>query len=344
MRGFAAISIVFIHMNGIIRQYGMRGEYLFADTEMANAGVDVFFVISGLIMAFITHNKISTELNTGDFFLKRITRIYPIYWIYLILLLIGNSFSGGTLPETMSNPDFGILLQSFTLFPSQELPVLIIAWTLKFELFFYIVFTLLIASGKHLQKHYLYLFSIFMVVLGAIFNPQQAVLKLITDPLLLEFTGGVFIGTLYLKKQHLSPALFLSVAAILIILELNAFSLAELFNMYGTRFGRVVRFGLPAVFLVTGFLFADDWIRKYSPKILLWIGDASYSLYLSHILILSIGAKLWSLFHLNSYLYDPLFAIYLIAICLTWSLISYRYLEQPLIRLSRKFSRTLFFT
>lgn len=337
MRGFAAIAIVFIHMNGIIRLYGMRGENLFASTEMANAGVDVFFVISGLIMAFITHNKASTELKTSDFFIKRVTRIYPIYWIYLILLLIGNALTQGSLPETMSNPGLGTLLQSFTLLPSHELPVLIIAWTLKFEIFFYIVFTLLIASGKHLEKHYLYLFSIVMVVLGSILNPQQAILKLMTDPLLLEFTIGVFIGTLYLKKQKLNPVLFLSISVILIILELTGYSLAEIFNMYGTRFGRLVRFGLPASFIVTGFLFANDWISKYSPRILSRIGDASYSLYLSHILVLSLAAKVWSLLHLSTYLYDPVFAVYLTLVCLAWSLISYRYLEQPLIRLSRKY-------
>ncbi len=331
------MAIVFIHMNGIIQQYGMQEKPLFAGTEMANAGVDVFFVISGLIMALITYGKNFNNQQARNFFIKRITRVYPIYWIYLILFLLGNSLAQGALPEMADSTGFGTLLQSITLFPSHELPILIIAWTLKFEVFFYILFTLLIALGKHAQNHYLYLFSIAVVSIGTIFDLQIPLYRQVTDPLLLEFVIGVFIGTVYLKHQHRYATFFLTFGFFLIALELVGYSPAELLNLYGTRFGRVVRFGIPAAFLVTGFLFSENWIRKFSPKILLRLGDASYSLYLSHILVLSISAKIWSLFHLNAYLHDALLGVYLLLVCLSWSLVSHRYLEQPLIRLARKY-------
>ncbi|MCF7809199.1 MAG: acyltransferase [Candidatus Marinimicrobia bacterium] len=336
LRGFAAIAIVFIHMNGIIRQYGSSHKYLFASTEIANAGVDVFFVISGVIMAIITARMKGGDTGALSFLLRRATRIYPIYWIYLGLFVIGNLLIQGSIMETSGHlTPMSVLLSAF-LIPNQDLPILIIGWTLEFEIYFYLLITLLIAVKRHIEIKYLYAGSIFLVLAGTFFQADLAIWSLATDPLLIEFSMGFFIGSLYLKRPDLNPTPFLVIAAALVLLEIFGLSAAEVFDMYGTRFGRLTRFGLPAVFIVTGFLFANPFFRKYSPPILESIGNASYSLYLSHLLILSIIGKLWAILGLARYLPDLMFAVILLAGCLLWASISYQYMELPMIRLSRR--------
>lgn len=335
LRGFAAIAIVFIHMNGIIRQYGSSRDYLFPSTEIANAGVDVFFIISGVIMAIITSRMQDRNTTALTFLLRRVTRIYPIYWIYLGLFVLGNLLIQGSIMETSGHLSLMTIVQSAFLIPNQDLPILIIAWTLEFEIYFYLLFTLLIAAKKQFELKYLYGGAVILVLIGTMLQVDLALWSLVTDPLLLEFAFGVLIGAIYLKKPKLNALPFLVIGAVLVTLEVLGVSAAEIFDMYGTRFGRLVRFGLPAMFIVAGFLFANPFISKYSPPILQKIGNASYSLYLSHLLVLSIAGKLWSVLGLMNYFPDPIFALFLLSASLIWSLFSYRYLELPLIRFTR---------
>lgn len=336
LRGFAAISIVFIHMNAIIRQYGAEHRYLFPSTEMANAGVDVFFVISGVIMALITSRIGDQPGQAGPFLLKRITRIYPIYWIYLFLFIIGNLLIQGSIMETSGNFSLLSVAQSALLIPNQDLPILIIAWTLEFEIYFYLLFAVLLALGWHGNMKYLSAISVLLVGIGTFYQPELAVWSLITDPLLLEFTAGVFLGRLYLSRKRPNPIPLFIFAVILIALENVGWSAAEIFDMYGTRFGRLVRFGIPAIFITAAFLFANERIIRDRVKILERIGDASYSLYLSHLLVLSIAGKVWSLLGLQQLLPDLLFAVYLLGACVVWSILSYDYLEVPIIQRIRR--------
>ncbi|MDB5052413.1 MAG: acyltransferase 3 [Bacilli bacterium] len=110
-------------------------DYLFpGDRE-----VDIFFVLSGFIIYYIHSADIGKKEQLKLFLIKRFVRIYPIYWVVLIgmtlvYLLIPNTGKGFEL-------EFDNIVRSIILFPQiNHLPTIAVAWTLSYEILFYIFF------------------------------------------------------------------------------------------------------------------------------------------------------------------------------------------------------------
>jgi exopolysaccharide production protein ExoZ len=104
------------------------------------SGVDIFFVISGFVMAHTTRD--STDAVT--FFRKRIARIVPLYWIALLW----------TARHALPSPDADLLKDFFfvphwsTEFPNSVNPILRQGFTLNYEMFFYALFALAMIFGR----------------------------------------------------------------------------------------------------------------------------------------------------------------------------------------------------
>lgn len=151
-RAIAAILVVIDHTVTQFSLYHSTG-MPFVDTllkktiNMGNIGVYVFFAISGYIMSYTTKNKIFDFRYGLTFFKKRIMRIYPLYWIYLTLFL--SLWAAGLAMRTY-HFDTGQIIASYLLIPygvtNDKItpPVLAQGWTLIYEMFFYLTFTLLI--------------------------------------------------------------------------------------------------------------------------------------------------------------------------------------------------------
>lgn len=87
LRAFAAIIVVIAHAQVHLHarnQIETLNPYL----DLGRSGVDIFFIISGFIMVYISGNKFSTPNATKDFLIKRIIRVVPVYWLYTIALTI----------------------------------------------------------------------------------------------------------------------------------------------------------------------------------------------------------------------------------------------------------------
>ena len=136
LRAIAAIMVVLLHI-------ALRAESIGYDSwalpfqYIGFAGVDIFFVISGLVMTITTYRHLGDRKYAIHFIQKRATRIYSNYWIILIikLLFIWAGLNNG-LREGIS------ILGSITLFPGDQSNLIIaVAWTLMLELFFYFIFS-----------------------------------------------------------------------------------------------------------------------------------------------------------------------------------------------------------
>lgn len=104
-------------------------------------GVMVFFVISGFVMVAGTNR----DITGGDFFKRRLARIYPPLWVAFAAFY----FAGNTL--NYDNLGIGNTLRSITLIdidPTYARHAMYVTWTLTFELLFYAAFALFIASGR----------------------------------------------------------------------------------------------------------------------------------------------------------------------------------------------------
>jgi len=179
-------------------------------------GVDLFFVISGFVMVTVTRGKFQQSRQAVTFLYHRISRIYPLYWFYSLLVLVVFLLQ----PSFFNSSQFGQvnILASLLILPQKHLPLLMVGWTLVHEMYFYLIFFLLLFfPEKHLVK-YIGLWTAIIVFLQLYITPVSLpALRLISHPLTIEFIGGCLLAICTRQKKkyvfstflsYLSPVLF----------------------------------------------------------------------------------------------------------------------------------------
>jgi exopolysaccharide production protein ExoZ len=171
LRGIAALLVLLHHatIGGVGYRFGQPFCYgLFKDGW---AGVDFFFVLSGFIIVYIHSGDIGVHGKLKTFVLKRLVRIFPVYWIALLPLIPAVLLFPYLRPA--SSTDVLVVIKSFFLFP-QSSPILSVSWTLSCELLFYSLFALLIYKWRlFLPAIVIWIIGIFYNVLGMIKNANK---------------------------------------------------------------------------------------------------------------------------------------------------------------------------
>ncbi|MBW9106773.1 acyltransferase family protein [Paraburkholderia phenoliruptrix] len=278
LRALAAVLVVVCH--AIHKQGQISGTG--ATWEFGGSGVDLFFIISGFIMCYVTMNR---QVTARDFLKARVLRIVPLYWtlslvalaVYLANPAIVNS-SGGTTT----------IVNSFTLIPTGDKFLIQTGWTLSYEFLFYLVFaaSLSFAMGRRLAFTCGAL--LVLVAGGVLLSPSNPTLKFVTSPLLLEFVMGI-AAYLYVREE--SRLLPLSVALVAGgILALCVMPPAI------TADARVISYGLPFMMIFAGLVKMELLVRQACEtipgRLATAIGAASYSLYLAHPFALAAAAMI----------------------------------------------------
>lgn len=282
LRAIAAIAVVFYHLVYFIEnKYGsisvFNGFYF-----LGKVGVDIFFIISGYIITF----SISKSSSAFSFLLKRCLRIFPLYWLFLvayvlILLLVKKQIN-------VTHVVSSIFLIPYPYFT----PILNQGWTLQFELYFYFIMAIsLFICGKRTV-----LFACFlMLFLYWLSNFFELNVPVVSATILFEFAYGMIIFKMNEKlhdNHKFICLLFLFTFPLFIISNYNEFNNSEYrFIFSGFFSSNVVMFFLGRS---KELIFFD--------KILVLIGNASYSLYLSHGILIYILCGLISMFTSNVYL------------------------------------------
>ena len=295
LRGIAALAILFYHLALFIRVGVFKGQSGFpaGAWDQGWAGVDLFFVISGFIMVWTTQS-IKTGLSTaGGFLWRRVTRIYPLWWLCAGIMAIYFFIAYG-MPAAPDRVDgagqaWQFALKSFALWPQDVPPLLGLGWTLIHEMWFYLIFALLlilprktliiglVAWAALTLGHYL--------AFGAV-EVSKPVWKLITSPLTLEFIGGALIAKLVLARFNISKDLAWPILILGVIWVFFAMSFNMRFAAEDHHFVRAIIYG-PAMMVIvwastaltlSGELKTPNWLVR--------LGDWSYSLYLIHYIVL----------------------------------------------------------
>ena len=269
LRAFAALAVVFFHTGYIYGNLNAVGSF----------GVDIFFVLSGYIMARIC------EKNPGFFMRRRLIRIVPPYWTLTILLYLFAFKFHELLGST--NTEFSELVKSlffipFFKSPGIVRPVLFVGWSLNYEMFFYLVLwlalmlvprrPLLAASAVVVAAHY-----------GAILlHGQGALTSFFSESFILNFPLGIlaYHAATRVTEQRARRwrwgelALLLGCIVAMVYLQLMR-------PHVGPYFGGALYNGLcTLIVLMTSLLSQGGWDTRWTWAIL--IGDASYVLYLIH--------------------------------------------------------------
>ena len=303
LRGVAALIVVVAHsISSLMRAHGsvihVRGQF----------GVDLFFVISGLVMYLVCRGKFGAPDAPADYLRKRIARIVPAYWFWTMVCVL-------LFALTMRAPSINDVLRSLGFVPYggavTPRPVLGVGWTLTFEAFFYV----LAAAALCFRQGLRLLIAALLVLptLGVIAHPAAPVIAVWTSPRLLEFASGIGLGLV--RDQIRFGALLLPAAALAIVLAL------------GTQFlfpestPLLVRLPLAVVVVGAAALGTDDQGRGMFARAGAALGDISYGVYLTHSIVL---AALLRLSH--SWWMFPIAVVTSVGA----GLLSYRAIEQPM--------------
>ncbi|WP_371397700.1 acyltransferase family protein [Fretibacter rubidus] len=329
LRAIAALLVVFAHLPGIELKHS-PDQILPSIVMLGISGVDLFFVISGFIMVYVTWNTPHNIRNVGRFLFARFTRIYPVYWLIAVLVYIAWRLR----PELISfDPDATNLWRSFLLLPDQTYPMLKVAWTLIHELYFYLIFALCLCLPKRFLMVGLTVWAAAIVLLqNSGFCPLSPTWRLMINPMGLEFYMGAVIGWLYMRRDDVGPLawpiLILGVLAFMLALIYQSNIAVDPFPNYTQR---TVLFGIPSALIVYGIVNVERRGAE-APQSLSTIGNWSYALYLSHVLTLSALGYLWAMFA-GDRAWDNIFILPIMVVISTMvsSVVWYGF-EKPLLR------------
>ncbi|PSO16466.1 acyltransferase [Bradyrhizobium sp. MOS003] len=320
-RAIAASLVLVGHAMDILPGSKIPTEYNFG-----GIGVDIFFVISGFIMWVTTEARQMTPI---DFWLRRVRRIVPLYWLFTSVIVIIGIFAPGILGATKVTTTSA--LQSYLFIPHYFsnstyadliAPLLGPGWTLNYEMFFYLVFGICLLPSLFPNRLLITAVAFTtLVVLGACINSRAPIWLVYTNQLLIEFLFGLYLG----RSRGTLEQLPFSIG---FILACGSLCLAAvLFIKFDLP--RLLTFGIPAVGIVAGMICLERVWQSKPSSIILFFGDASYSLYLSHLFAVSAVLSLARKFPISWYLSAPL------AIALAYALgaLIYTMCERPFIRL-----------
>jgi exopolysaccharide production protein ExoZ len=334
LRAIAALMVVYFHLTVQIPAYTpFLTDPPVLDARLLSAGVHIFFVISGFIMMVTT-----ARIRAGPFIAHRLVRIVPLYWLLtaaLVALAYLNFFR-----QTVVTPQligYSLLFVPYVSSSGRVEPLLNPGWTLNLEMFFYAVFAAALALSRAYR-----MVIVSVALVGLTFAGQwltdpaeHPFLWLITRAWVLEFCTGVLIGHFYLARSLPIPAW---ACAILVgggfILLLNS-SLMILTESY--------TFVLPATSIVLGTVAYEMHRGLPMRRFLMLLGDASYSIYLSHVFALGFVGVFWQRAGLMTAdaLHAAAFAVVALVVVIASSILVYQWVEKPMLnRLTQRLLKT----
>ena len=326
-RAMAALLVVLYHLTD---QSSKRFDYSFLGGAFVfgYTGVDFFFVLSGFIIFFVHSQDIGRPHRLVSYLQKRFVRIYPIYWIIagakLAALL--------ALPAIADSAGSGVryFISSFLLLPQRVLPIVGVAWTLSYELLFYLLFAVAIAYGWRWIIWGMGLWSAAIIAhatgfFPGVLAPKSFFVEFLLNERNLEFLIGCLIALVTVKRP-LPGARFLVIAGAAYYVLSGLFVNSQNGEPPATF---VLTFGLASALLVAGSVSLEMQAPLKWPKWLTFLGDASYSIYLTHALFMSVWFIAMTRLGMYSY-FGPLVTILIIAILsVLGSCVTYVYIERP---------------
>ncbi len=335
LRAIAVLLVVVRHVQVYLArnagEFPVPGRFLVGDM-----GVDLFFVISGFVMVVAHPLPSAGASQVAHFLSRRVTRIYPLYWVYSLPALAIYLWK----PAWLHRFDSGMqvhLVRSFLLWPQNGWPLLGQAWSLVYEMYFYLVFAGLLRLRGRWFGYGLLAWATLVLAGNGLLASMPALdypeTRLPFALLTLEFIAGALVGLAALRPKTASTPIWGWLLAGFAVAWIVGIVLPGGGNLRAGS--RVLDYGLPSVALVYGVVLLENAGLRM-PRFLAKIGDWSYSIYLSHIFVIAALARLVSPDSTRHPLAESFAAILCIGAVLLLGGVSYRYLERPLLRLTRQ--------
>ena len=316
LRGAAALAVTVSHIAG----------HAGLNAEAGAAGVDVFFVISGFIIWTMTAQRAA---QPSRFLLDRLTRVAPPYILLTFAVYVLAITVPGAFPNMRTSLSHALYSAAFI--PHRDpygstFPLIIPGWTLNYEIFFYLIFALALTAPRRARLVAVSGLLAALVVVGLVLPAANPVVDMVTNPLLLEFGAGIWLGHAWQNKALLSPGWGWAALAA----GLAGLVAWQLCSGAEPVSARAVAWGAPAFLIVAGAVTLEQQGALPRARALLIIGDASFSIYLVNVFA---TAAVWRAVGGISV---PAYCVAALLISAGAGIIFWQGVERPLTKLARR--------
>lgn len=331
LRGVAALMVVLFHAQFILFDQLPDEPARFGFLSVGDAGVELFFVLSGFILVLAHWGDLNRADRLGRFAWKRFARIYPLYWLVLAGLILGQLAMNRLEPAARS---LSGLLEAVTLLPVDGPAILTVAWTLSHELLFYLflgVMILHLKAGLALML----LWQAGCLITYLIGADLAHYAQFLLAPHNMLFGIGMGVALLY-QRATLAQAQGAAWLGVCVFAGSAFGELAAPAVLAKSSHGLL--YGIGSALIIAGLARIEMLGRLSIPAPLRFLGDASYSVYLVHspamVFFMILAVKLG----LGESLPIPVFLLLLVAWGVLVGALCHIICERPLLKASRKWA------
>jgi peptidoglycan/LPS O-acetylase OafA/YrhL len=336
LRGIGALIVVLYHSLSQLQRFQPA---LFWP-EWGAIAVDSFLFISGFAMWHMISQR---QMTPAEFVRNRVLRIAPFYWIVTTVVVAVMLIA----PHLVSSSRFDPMhvIASYLFIPWTHpvhdgtiAPALIPGWTMEYDVAFYALVALALFLPKRFWLATMTLPVIAVALMPAVVTPTSALLYFYSQPIVIELVAGVMLGWLVWKGMRLGTrTAFLMMVGGLALIPLlpSPTHVVPEFGFYHAMLMHEVFYVGPAFAIIGGMVFFEMSLPKVEPsKLLMWLGDISFSLYLLHPMVLPAATKVWKALGLTDQAaYNPVYIALATLISIGVAALSYRIVEMPMARM-----------
>lgn len=297
-RAIAALLVVCFHSAGNLAKEKYFGPIADPLERVfwfgGGAGVAFFFVLSGFIIHYVHYKDIDCPARLLHYFRKRVVRVFPTYWIVFLSVYI-LAVAVPSLRETVPL-NLAVMFRSLLLVPQDHglvggtgAPVIVVAWSLQYEMLFYFIFGLALISR---WVFYIFIAIIsFNMIIEPLVGPYSFPRSFFANHLILLFGVGIFASSAIKFNVPSPPARWLVAISVVAIVAIAIVATHRRADYQSTMID--FAFGVSSAVLVFGLVKSEKsssssvYRRKLGA-----LGDSSYALYLIHFPLVAILSKI----------------------------------------------------
>jgi peptidoglycan/LPS O-acetylase OafA/YrhL len=344
LRGIAALLVVADHsilqFSQTTRADRVANAHLIHVAEtLGRQGVEIFFLISGFVMTVASYEDFKQPNASSGFLWRRIARIVPLYWLITALVVVQIVWQGRPLHPLD-------LVRSLAFIPYVNddgtlQPLLRRGWTLNYEMFFYAVFAIALFQRPQRGLSAVIGTLVLLAVVGQLWSADRCIadscraLSFYLQPVMLYFAGGIVLGAfrVFLQRRNRTPGLRfdngLGLALVLTAAQAAYISFATASTL------TYVAGILYCILATAACALLEDRSEHGRLRVLsLMVGEASYSIYMTHSLFVDPASRLW-IRTLGTHWLAAYLAIMVVGTsALGW--LTFRCVERPMLRAFRR--------
>lgn len=334
LRAVAALGVLLMHVrNEVVNRTGVP----LPDLLIGAAGVDLFFVISGFIMLHASESLFGQRRAPAMFMLRRVGRIVPLYWLCTVAtaaLFVVLKWTDAAAQVTAVNLFKSLLFIPYARPDGMWWPVLELGWTLNYEMMFYAVFAVALLLRRAAAVAAVSTLFVAMVIVGSLVTLPLP-FAFWCNPVILEFCFGLWIGLAWRAGWRLPSWASWSLLLGAII------SLWAVFHFVPpVENHRPLLWGVPVAAAFAAVVLGPP--RRQATALrraMVFLGDASYSLYLVHFPALIVVASMSTYLRLDLASWWLLYLLVAAAAAIGASVAVALAFELPMRRAFRRFAR-----